>query len=173
MYVVIDTETSGLPFQKHAHPVAVAAVAMAGGVEVDHFFTLVCPPVIVVDEFKQAQKIHGYDIATLMNEGLSPEDATAALRDWWIGLGRPMMTSFNVPFDQLMCERMGFDPKGYWGDCIMKEAALTMGRTSGKISLDAAARHFCIPGREPGAVHHALEDARIAARLGVTIGLPL
>lgn len=170
MQIIVDTETTGLPHQKHAHPVAVAAVAIEGGVEVDSFMCIVCPPVIVVDEYRQAQRVHGYDIATVW-AGRSPAEASDELRNWWMGLGRPMITAFNAPFDELMLERMGFTPKGYWSECIMKAAAQRMGRETGKVSLDAAARHYGTPGRVPGAVHHALEDARIAAALGVALGM--
>jgi DNA polymerase III epsilon subunit-like protein len=81
-----------------------------------------------------------------------------------------MLYAYNLSFDEEMLRRMGFAPKGYFGPCIMRAAAERVGRTTGRVSLDSAARHLQVPGRS-GSHHHALEDARLAGRVAHALGL--
>lgn len=173
--VVLDTETSGLPSSPYAQPVSIGAAIYdtSTGMEVDTFYTLVRPTLIHTKEYWAAARIHGIMLADLEQDGLNNEDACIEFRDWWIGHGvkRPMLHAFNADFDSLMLQRMGFDPKGYWGPCIMKHAAQAMGRTSGKVALNAAAKHFGNQRRSDACLHNALEDARLAAAVGFASGL--
>ena len=170
--VVLDTETTGLPSSKYAQPVSIGAVAVdtTTGVTVSEFYTLVRPTVIHFKEYMDAFRIHGIDLASLQEDGLYNDDAVIEFRDWWIGMAekRPMLYAFNVSFDSVMLKRMGFDPKGYWGPCLMQTAARHLGRASGRVSLDRAAK--TVGAARQSGEHNALEDARLAATVGFATG---
>lgn len=170
--VVIDTETSGLPDSKYAQPVSIGAVAVdtSTGVTVSEFYTLVRPTVIHFKEYMGAMKKHGISLSDLESDGLYNDDAVSEFKDWWIGLAekRPMLYAFNVSFDSVMLKRMGFDPKGYWGPCLMQTAARHLNRASGRVSLDQAAK--TVGAARQSEEHNALEDARLAATVAFATG---
>ena len=169
--IVIDTETTGLPSSQYAAPVSIGAVLVSDeGEIVDTFYSLVLPDIIHTGEYLDAQRIHGIPLARLIEADVpSSREATDLLRAWWEKHGRPMLHAYNVSFDELMIRRMGWEPRGYWGDCIQTHASRVMG--VGRASLNAAVRHFGLPGRRPDAEHHALEDARLAASVALASGL--
>ena len=170
--VVVDTETTGLPSSKYAQPVSLGAVAVdtSTGVTVSEFYTLVRPTVIHLKEYWSAQRIHGISLSDLEADGLYNADACVEFKDWWIGMAekRPMLYAFNVSFDSVMLKRMGFDPKGYWGPCLMQTAARHLNRASGRVSLDHAAK--TVGAARQSAEHNALEDARLAATVAFATG---
>ena len=169
--IVIDTETTGLPSSQYAAPISIGAVLVDDeGDEVDRFYTVMLPKVIHTAEYKEAEKIHGIPLEDLLSPGVpTSAEAVALLRAWWEKHGRPMLHAFNVSFDELMINRAGWEPRGYWGDCIQQRASLVMG--VGRASLNAAVRHFGVRGRNPDVKHDALEDAAIAARVAKACGL--
>jgi DNA polymerase III epsilon subunit-like protein len=171
MFAVIDTETTGLPDNKYAEPVQVAvALFSKDGTEFDSFNLTVLPNIIDTTTYHHAERIHGISLLQLVKEGTPAATAAERLRAWWIGHDRPMLYAYNLSFDEEMLRRMGFAPKGYFGPCIMRAAAERVGRTTGRVSLDSAARHLQVPGRS-GSHHHALEDARLAGRVAHALGL--
>ena len=171
MHIVIDTETTGLPSSQYAAPVSVGAVVVSDEGEVmDTFYTIVLPDIIHTGEYMDAEKIHGIPLSRLLlPDGPSSREAVDLLRAWWDKYNRPMLHAYNVSFDEIMIRRMGWEPRGYWGDCIQTHASRVMG--VGRASLNAAVRHFGLPGRSPDAEHHALEDARLAASVAVASGM--
>ena len=169
MHIIIDTETTGLPSSKYAAPISIGAVAFADGHVVDKFTCFVLPTIINTDEYKQAEKIHGISLSELASSGLSPAEAVELFRRWWHGLGKPMLYAFNEPFDSEMLRRIGFDPRGYWGPDIMREAAKRLGKS--KVSLNSALREFTSLRRDSDEQHNALEDARLAAYLAFRLGM--
>jgi DNA polymerase III epsilon subunit-like protein len=170
--VVVDTETTGLPSSKYAQPVSIGAVAVdtTTGVTVSEFYTLVRPTVIHFKEYMSAFKIHGISLSDLEADGLYNDDAVIEFKDWWIGMApkRPMLYAFNVSFDSVMLKRMGFDPKGYWGPCLMQTAARHLNRPSGRVSLDHAAK--TVGAARANEEHNALEDARLASFVAFATG---
>jgi len=169
MHIILDTETTGLPSSKYAAPISIGAVAFADGRIVDKFTCFVLPTIINTDEYKEAEKIHCISLAHLAQVGHRPEAAVELFRNWWHGLGKPMLYAFNEPFDSEMFRRIGFDPRGYWGPCIMREAAKQLGKN--KVSLTAALREFTTMRRDVEEQHNALEDARLAAHLAHKLGM--
>lgn len=169
MHIVIDTETTGLPSSKYAAPISIGAVAIVDGQIVDKFTCFVLPTIINTVEYKEAEKIHGISLSVLAADALSPEGAVEMFRHWWNGLGKPMLYAFNEPFDSEMLRRIGFDPRGYWGPDIMREAAKRLGKQ--KVSLNTAMREFTTLRRDPTEPHNALMDARLAAHLAYKLGM--
>jgi DNA polymerase III epsilon subunit-like protein len=177
--VVVDTETTGLPSSKYAQPVSIGAVAVdtTTGVTVSEFYCLVRPTVVHWKEYMSAFKIHGISLSDLEADGLYNDDAIIEFKDWWVGLSvrfdgdlgpRPMLYAFNVSFDSVMLKRMGFDPKGYWGPCLMQTAARHLNRPSGRVSLDHAAK--TVGAARANEEHNALEDARLASYVALATG---
>lgn len=169
MVIVFDTETTGLPNDKHAAPISLGAVALdASGAEVSTFYALLIPRLIDTVAYGQAERIHGISLRQLVADGLPSAQVMDDFRTWWTGLGKPMMYAFNISFDSEMMARAGWEPKGYWGPCLMRGAAQAMGRST--VSLNAAAKHFS--GQKRGtSEHNALEDARLAAAVGRAAGV--
>jgi len=171
LFCVIDTETTGLPDNKHAEPVAVAAVVFdEAGNEVDTFEIIVLPNIIDTTTYRYAEAIHGISLLKLVKDGTPAIAAAEQLRDWWVGHGRPMIYTYNLGFDEEMLRRMGFAPKGYYGPCIMRTAAQRAGRITGRVSLNTTVHNLGLPGRG-GSQHHALEDARLAGRVAFALGM--
>lgn len=170
--VVLDTETTGLPSSKYAQPVSIGAVAVdtMTGVTVSEYYTLVRPTVIHFKEYMDSFRIHGIDLYSLQEDGQYNADAIDEFREWWIEMAekRPMLYAFNVSFDSVMLKRMGFDPKGYWGPCLMQTAARYLNRPSGRVSLDRAAK--AVGAARMSKEHNALEDARLAATVAFATG---
>lgn len=172
MHIIIDTETTGLPSSPFASPVAVGAVVISEQLElVSEFHTYVRPDIIHTGEYADAQRIHNIPIERLFEADVpSNREAVERLRAWWEAHERPMLHAFNISFDELMIKRMGWEARGYWGECIQQRASQVMG--VGRASLNSAVRHFGLPGRlYVGAPHNALEDARVAATVGIAAGM--
>ena len=169
--IVLDTETTGLPSSAHAAPISLGAVCIEAGTgkEVSSFHELMIPKVLHTVEYQHAERIHGISIVRLMTEGRPQAEVLERFREWWLGFGKPMLYAYNVSFDSVMLERAGWTPHGYWGPDLMASAAKAMGRTSGKATLTHAAAHHC-PGLSRSDKHDALEDARIAAAVGIACG---
>jgi len=170
-FCVFDTETTGLPDNKYAQPVQLAAVILnESGEEVDSFNCMVLPSIIDTMTYHHAERIHGISLLQLVKEGTPAATVADHFRAWWIGHGRPMLLAYHSFFDEEMLRRMGFEPKGYFGSCIMRAAAERLGRTTGRISLDGAVRRLSLQTRS-GSHHHALEDARLAGRVAHALGM--
>lgn len=175
-WLVIDTETTGLPRAPWAMPCELGVVLLSEDGEIaGEWASLICVP--CPPEAEPALRLTGITREEI-EAAPSPNLALERLTAWRAGLGAEAVavTSYNVGFDRPMMERLwpGFGP---WGPCVMLSATGIMGRAgvlprweTGEpkwARLDEAARYFGI-GQEDGA-HRALADARVAARILVAL----
>jgi DNA polymerase III epsilon subunit-like protein len=179
--VVIDTETTGLPWHSWANVVELAAVVLApDGSEASFFSSLARPPTIP-PRADVALKINGLTRAQIFN-ARPVADVAADYAAWLRGAVDPdaLLTSYNVDFDRDMVGRMspGLD-LGEWGPCIMVASMGIMGPAGKLLPADPThpryrlelpwlfpklvdvASYFDIATAEPA--HRALSDARTAA----------
>lgn len=175
-WLVIDTETTGLPREPWTRPCELAAVLLdLDGEIVAEWSSLVnvpCPP--AADPALRLTGITREEIAAAP----APEAVEAAFQAWRRAhdAERVEITSFNTGFDAPMMKRL-WPELGPWGPCVMLTATAVMDRAgalprwdSGEpkwARLDEAARFFAV-GQEDGA-HRALADARVAARILVAL----
>ena len=165
-YIVIDTETTGLPHQPWARVVELAAVLLdEEGAEVDTFSSLVCPEILD----HRAEPALAVNHLTLddLRDAPSTREVAAAWYRWWMDRGQPMATAYNVQFDRHMVERMLVPmavPTPTWGRCIMEHSTKVHGR---KARLGDVALRLGIQPQEPA--HRALADARTAALIMVEL----
>lgn len=175
-WLVLDTETTGLPRAPWTRPceLAVCLVEPDGDISAEwaSLVRVPCPP-----EADPALRLTGITREEI-NAAPSPEEVAAAFLLWrqQRGAEAVQLTSFNVGFDRPMMERLWPD-LGPWGPCVMLSATKVMDRSgalqrweSGEpkwARLDEAARFFGIT-QDDGA-HRALADARVAARLLVQL----
>ncbi len=170
-YAVIDVETTGLPQHTFAHPIQVGVVFVdAHGAEVAAHEWLVIPPETDAQEAAEAEKVHGIPLSRVWAEGISARESVERLTALMQSHGCPWLFAFNLSFDRLMLQRMGFTYT-QWGDCVMEYAAQDLRRNKRTIAMNHALTEYKLAGREPGAPHSALSDARLALSLARASGL--
>jgi len=170
-YAVIDVETTGLPQHHFAHPIQVGVVFVdANGDEVEAHEWLVVPPETDAQEAAEAEKTHGIPLSRVWAEGISARESTERLKALVRSHDTPWLFAYNLSFERIMLERMGFTYTK-WGDCVMEYASHDLKRNKRTISLNHALSEYRLPGREPGAPHSALSDARLALLLSRASGL--
>lgn len=181
--LVLDTETTGLPYQTWAGVCEVAAVLLGpDGEEAATFESLVRPPVLDA-RCDGALAVNNIDPADLRTAP-EPKEVAAAFYRWLEPLGGPYWTTFNIDFDKPMLFRAGLVSER-WASCVMRRACDVMGPLGllraadpthrnydparpwlyPKLSL--AAEHFGVV--VDGAPHRALTDARTAAGIAIAI----
>jgi len=168
-HMIIDTETSGLPNNQHAAPIQVGVAVL--GPDLNLAYTdswYVMPRIIDTASYRGAQKVHGISLATLEQYAFSSEASVEKLKSKWLEFGRPQLYAYNVSFDELMIQRMGWAPGGYWGPCLMNAATSYLQRPK-KVKLVEACNALGVPG-PGGDAHDALADAVAAANVGRAIG---
>lgn len=175
-WLVIDTETTGLPREPWTRPCELAAVLVdLDGLLAAEWSSLVrvpCPP-----GASAALALTGITREEI-NAAPEPEAVSQAFAAWRADQDarEVQITSFNTGFDAPMMRRLWPDV-GPWGHCIMLAATKVMDRANALprwetgeakwAKLEEAAR-FCGVTQEDGA-HRALADARVAARILVEL----
>lgn len=175
-WLVIDTETTGLPRERWTMPCELGAVLLdLDGEIAAEWSSLICVPCPPAAD--PALRLTGITREEI-EAAPSPAQAWDAFQAWRAGLGIEdvLVTSYNVGFDRPMMTRL-WPLFGPWGPCVMLTATQVMGRAgvlprweTGEpkwARLEEAARYFEIP-QEDGA-HRALADARVAARILVAL----
>lgn len=171
-WLVLDTETTGLPRESWTRPceLAVVLVEQDGtlAAEWSSLIQVPCPP-----QADQALKLTGISREEIA-AAPPPDQVGDAFERWRAmhGAAEVQLTSFNIGFDRPMMARL-WPRVGPWGPCVMLTATKVMDRSgalqrweSGEpkwARLEEAARFFQV-GQEDGA-HRALADARVAARI--------
>lgn len=175
-WLVIDTETTGLPREPWTRPCEIAAVLLdVHGEPAAEWSSLVCVP--CPPGASAALLLTG-----ITREEISaapPPDAVGEAFSRWRaahGASEVQITSFNTGFDAPMMKRL-WPEVGPWGPCIMLTATGVMGRAGALplwdtgapkwAKLEEAARFFGIT-QDDGA-HRAMADARVAAALLVAL----
>lgn len=175
-WLVLDTETTGLPRERWTRPCEAAFVLLdEEGRTVSEWSSLIrvpCP--LAADPALRLTGISREEI-----EAAPEPDAVIADFEAWRakhGATTAPLTSFNIGFDRPMLERLWPD-LGPWGACVMLIATKVMDRAgalarwdSGEAKwakLEEAARFFSV-SQEQGA-HRALADARVAAAILVAL----
>jgi DNA polymerase III epsilon subunit-like protein len=189
--LVIDTETTGFPEASWSRVIELAAVLLGtDGEEVAVFESFVRPDVL------DSRADGALRVNCITAEMLADAPDTDAVRaSFWEWLGMtvdplaadqraPYVTSFNVPFDRAMVERMGLTELR-WASCIMDRATRIMGPLGLLRNADPshprydperpwlwprlslAQEHFGVP--VVGTAHRALTDARTAAGIACAI----
>ena len=165
-FVSIDVETSGPSPARHA--LLSIGACLVDTPEAGFYAELKPGDAECVPE---AVAVSGLDLDRLEREGLAPPEAFQALVDWLAAnippLARPLFVGFNACFDWMwVCDgfhqHLDHNP---FGHAALDIKALYMGRAG-------------VPWRETGFTrvserfgfgddlpHHALEDARLQARL--------
>lgn len=185
--LVLDLETSGLPRDRWAAPVEIAAVVLeTDGIELAAMDWLCFPVQGLPPEANRALQINGIPRADVEAAPLGPQ-VLLDLWGLWRKTGEPVVTSFNIDFDRPMLERAapGLAWSGaLWGPCVMQAACRAMDKAdkagepvpglhrwdSGEVKwpkLEEAARWLGVPQFEPA--HRALADARTAAAILVAL----
>lgn len=181
MYLVFDTETSGLPLwsEPSDHPGQPHVVDLAcslydaAGVEIERYDTIINPGVEIPDDVAQ---IHGITTDMARQLGVAPADA---LRNF-LGMVRSavVIVGHNVSFDIRMMRIMAARELGEKLDCPLPEFC-TMRRTTNLVkvlkakprfsedwkwpNLSEATQHFF---NEPHVdAHRARPDCDAAARI--------
>ena len=154
-YAIIDTETTGLPRDPWARVVEIGAIAFAeGGLEVDSFFSLICPD-ILDHRADRALEYCGLDYERVANAPTT--DSVRERFSEWLHVNYiERVYAYNQIFDQTMLERSEFYLP--WAGCIMSMARQRSGKPN--LTLSAACEHFYVPIETK---HRALSDARMAA----------
>lgn len=159
--VVVDTETTGLPYNQDARPWEIAAVLLdLSGREVDRIEALGRPE-IWRPEMARVVGLGGYSAAELLEQP-PLADAIQRVLDWIDAAIRSgaRLTAYNVPFDRGMLARVGIEvAQDRWAPCIMQRA--------GGLPLWSAAQVHGVPQQEPA--HRALADARTAGLVAVAL----
>lgn len=175
-WLVIDTETTGLPREAWTRPCELGAVLLGvDGQITSEWSSLVnvpCP--MGADRALELTGITREEIAAAP----PPAEVERAFQAWRAtqGASDVEITSYNVSFDAPMMARL-WPSLGPWGPCVMLTATRVMDRAgalhrweSGEpkwAKLEEAARFFEVP-QEEGA-HRALADARVAAKILVAL----
>ena len=131
-YLVLDTETTGLPCDPKAHVVEVGAALVPAPRpgwfergEYSTFSTLVRPPVLTEEGLAIAKRVSGITKEQL-DHARSPSEALHALEAWvydylcggdrggfYPKLDKTAVHAWNAPFDAQMMERT-FSPCSHW-----------------------------------------------------------
>ena len=171
-WLVIDTETTGLPREPWTRPCELGAVLLGEDGEISsEWASLVCVP--CPSGADRALALTGITRAEI-EAAPSPEAVGRAFQLWRESHGAldVQITSYNVGFDAPMMARLWPDI-GPWGPCLMLTATRVMDRAgalerweSGEpkwARLEEAARFFEV--RQEEGAHRALADARVAAKI--------
>jgi len=174
-WMMIDTETTGLPKDELARVVEIAVARYNDrGELLSAYSTLVKPDVIHSDGYRIAEKISGIT-REMIDTAPSADEVVNTLHDLTDGWSVPV-TSWNRAFDERMIKRMTsrFVPawKGMeWRECAMmafseKWKHITGVRDDGSakwVSLERAANLTGTP--RGGLAHRALSDCLLAGTI--------
>lgn len=175
-FVVIDTETTGLPHAPEARVIELGAVLVLrdGSIMAGGFSSLVqWRPGRggLTDHERKALDVSGISLAELA-EAPSPDDVWRAFCDWSRVLPPDYtVTAYNLPFDRTMVERTWEGiATGWpvWSDrCLLSAAKACHRPKTGRLRLETLAARYGLLEAEGLArqTHRALDDARVAARL--------
>lgn len=124
----------------------------------------------VTDEIvPEAVAVSGLDIARLQSEGLAPAEAIRNLGSWVSRFERPVFVGFNASFDWAFVNHYfleyGPDGRNPFGIGALDIKAYAMGRLNLSWDQTRSSRLATRLGQSNESTHHALEDARLQARL--------
>jgi DNA polymerase III epsilon subunit-like protein len=156
---IIDTEATGLPSDKEARVVEIAAVVLhphRDYAEVNSFQKVLYPGPAALDGYPRnaSQQV---PLEAILGAG-SAADARRAFYEWMAQHQVTEVFSYNRAYDEGMLKRSGFELP--WAGCVMRMARAAMPGLKKDPSLAAAAAHF---GGSLTEAHRALPDARAAA----------
>ncbi|NNF57897.1 MAG: 3'-5' exonuclease [Rhodothermaceae bacterium] len=166
-FVSVDVETSGPSPSRHALLSIGACLVESPD---DGFYAELKPG--DAERLPEAMAVSGLDAVRLEREGLAPAAAFAAFAAWLDAVvpkqARPVFVGFNACFDWLwICDgfhrHLGRNP---FGHAALDIKALYMGRTGSAWSetgFTAVAAHVGL--LIDALPHHALDDARLQARV--------
>jgi DNA polymerase III epsilon subunit-like protein len=165
--LIVDVETTGLPSDKDARVIELAAVVLhphRDYAEVNHFSAVLFPggsdTVLIGYPRNASQAVPVEEILCAPHE----EAVRLNFAAWCKQHQVTEVFSYNRVFDEGMLKRSGFDLP--WTGCVMRMARGAMSGLKKDPSLAAAAAHF---GITQGEAHRALPDARLAAQVFATI----
>ena len=166
-FVSVDVETSGPSPNRHAL-LSIGACLMDAPEQ--GFYAELKPS--SAELIPEAMAVSGLDPARLERDGLAPRDAFSAFESWLDEAApkgaRPVFVGFNACFDWMwICDgfhrHLGRNP---FGHAALDIKALYMGRTGVAWSETGFTRVAEYVGLPIDALpHHALDDARLQARL--------
>lgn len=156
---IVDTETTGLPQDQDALPIAVAIIVLD---EATHQKVFECDwlilPRVLSPHYQKAEAVHGIPYSRLEAEGAS-ESASLEVLQAIDAKFSPKWTSFNWRFDSEMLRRIGFEaPRSH--DCIMHMAAARCGKRSTFIRLSDAYLTLCERPMDKESAHRATYDTQ-------------
>jgi DNA polymerase III epsilon subunit-like protein len=174
-WIVIDTETTGLPEQEDARVCEIAAVRFdKAGRMVSAYSSLVRPEVLTEEGIQVITEISGFtedEIRNAPHPDVVWKDLCAVTHGWAYPLH-----AWNLEFDQLMVERSWGVPeteaKPWWAGCLMRSFSSMWSVCFGHdvetgeprhVSLYRAAKIAGVPFEGPA--HRALTDAMVAGRV--------
>jgi len=162
-FVVLDTETTGLPHHWWARVVEVGAVLVKDKhIHPVHFHSFVFPDTFNSLRSAQAMRVNGLGPDDFYRAPQPPQ-VEMALRTWRLELcGEPApLFSWNGSFDHRMLDRSGFDDLTVH-DIRQHVRAIAVEQKRGKFrSLNNACNLFEVP--VPAGRHRAVLDAKLAA----------
>jgi len=163
--LVVDTETTGLPFWEKAEVIEIGACVLScRGIKVGAFSTLLRPSKLILDEdWDQAQG--ALSVSGLTREELESAprrmEALAPFHEFCARMQCPSATAYNVRFDKVMLARDHVVLP--WGDDVFRVAQATMrehGVKAGFKLIDVCQFFGVGSGRQD---HRALSDSMLAA----------
>lgn len=159
--VVCDTETTGLPHDEKARPVAISLIVIDD--EYNRLFdtTFYVKPSVWSPNYMKAQEIHGLTPGFLALNGMSESDALEVLCAIDDKYECPRWTSYNRKFDLEMLSRIGFNPL-HKATCIMELAARKLNKKSNRVALAEAYPEITGESFLLGQAHKAEYDAKCA-----------
>jgi len=154
-YVVLDTETTGMP--PGARLVEIGALLVRGRSILDRFHSLVHPEMPIP---AQVTEVHGID-DRMVADAPAAEEVLPAFLEWTRGLP---LVAHNAGFDAAIlaaeCVRLGFPVPHNPVLCTLQASRKVLRRRSH--TLESLVRDLDLPA---GLHHRAVEDAEHALRL--------
>lgn len=158
----IAVATSGLPQHEHAHPIRVSITVVEPSTRSETASETwdMCPPIIEVRRWRDAEEFHGIGLPTVW-DAPPPAEIAQRIRTWLLRLGQPALVAWSRPFVRTMVERMNLDYP-YWVEQDVQGYARQALQMSRPPTMEAALTHFGLPARVRG---DTLRDARLSALL--------
>ena len=117
----------------------------------------------------EAMAVSGLDLATLRSSGIAPRVAMGQIAEWVAKFERPLLLALNASFDWAFVNHYFIeyapDGKNPFGMGAIDIKAYAMGRINTTWEETRSSRLSARVGVSNQSTHHALEDARLQARL--------